>query len=889
MPQIVVAAAASAAGGFVAGSVLGLTAGTIAYGVVSGLTSAVVGAVLSNALGLNKPPKAPSFTAAAQDRQQMIRSAAATRQVVYGEAVMSGPIIFAASTGSSNEYLHVVIPLAHGQSTAIGDVWFGDERVGDLDGTGNVTTGRFAGKMRLKTHLGATDQAADADLVAEVAEWTTSHRLRGITYLYARIQYDTTVYPYGLENIKAEVRGRALYDPRTAATAWSDNWALVVRDYLAGGHGLAASASEIDSAAVQAAASLCDERVRVPSLTDTVTADAGTDTLTTGAAQPRIRTGDGVRLSSTGTLPAPLVAATTYYAIRTGPAAYQVASSHVNALAGTAIDLTDSGSGTHTLERWDQPRYAANGSIDLGGRPIDTLRGLLSAALGQVVYTQGVYQVHAAAYATPTVTLTADDLRGPASLRARPVRQDLFNGVRGTFVSPENFWQPADFPPVTNASYETQDGGEQILKDLELPYTLDSFAAQRLAKIVLERGRQGITLAMPCKLTAFRVRCWDVVMVTLEHLGWSAKPFRVTRWTLQPDGGVDLELQEESAASYSWASGEATVVDPAPDTTLPSLTYVAPPTTLNCYSGAGYQLAQADGVTLCRIFAAWTASADAQVSHYELQWKLVADSTYQSQTVPAAVVAAYIAPVQSGSDYHVRVRAVRIGGALSAWEGPDTIAASADASTFSLDYADVTGIKPPADADNTVDAVEAGATVTSGGITFSAGGAIKGGQTDYNTGTGWFLGYSGEDYKFSIGNPSGNRLTFDAGTGEIELYGSVAGQLINTAAASDTSNLSITTSWTTLCSVTLTTAGRKLVVDVSAYEASGTLKFRIRRDSTTLVTWPVTGNLIGSNWITNRYEDTGPTPGPHTYYFEAIQAATTGLIQDRMIRVEDWR
>jgi hypothetical protein len=41
----------------------------------------------------------------------------------------------------------------------------------------------------------------------------------------------------------------------------------------------------------------------------------------------------------------------------------------------------------------------------------------------------------------------------------------------------------------------------------------------------------------------------------------------------------------------------------------------------------------------------------------------------------------------------------------------------------------VTGTKPPANADNTTSAINTGATVTSGGITFNAGGAIKGGQT----------------------------------------------------------------------------------------------------------------------------------------------------------------
>jgi hypothetical protein len=57
-----------------------------------------------------------------------------------------------------------------------------------------------------------------------------------------------------------------------------------------------------------------------------------------------------------------------------------------------------------------------------------------------------------------------------------------------------------------------------------------------------------------------------------------------------------------------------------------------------------------------------------------------------------------------------------------------------------------------------------GMQVKNGGITLSANGYIKGGQTNYNTGTGFFLGYSGTTYKLSIGNPSGNKLTWDGTT-----------------------------------------------------------------------------------------------------------------------------
>jgi hypothetical protein len=64
-------------------------------------------------------------------------------------------------------------------------------------------------------------------------------------------------------------------------------------------------------------------------------------------------------------------------------------------------------------------------------------------------------------------------------------------------------------------------------------------------------------------------------------------------------------------------------------------------------------------------------------------------------------------------------------------------------------------------ADVTLSAINGGLTVTGGGITLSSGGAIKGGATDYLTGTGFFLGYSGSAYKFSVGNATDKYIAFD--------------------------------------------------------------------------------------------------------------------------------
>lgn len=47
------------------------------------------------------------------------------------------------------------------------------------------------------------------------------------------------------------------------------------------------------------------------------------------------------------------------------------------------------------------------------------------------------------------------------------------------------------------------------------------------------------------------------------------------------------------------------------------------------------------------------------------------------------------------------------------------------------------------------------------GINCGSIGYIRGNQTDFNTGVGWFLGNSGGEYKFSIGDPDNNHMTWN--------------------------------------------------------------------------------------------------------------------------------
>jgi len=291
--------------------------------------------------------------------------------------------------------------------------------------------------------------------------------------------------------------------------------------------------------------------------------------------------------------------------------------------------------------------------------PRDNLSEMVTASGGVIAITGGVFRVFAGAYDIPTVTLTESDLRGSIKVRPRMSRKDLFNRVKGTFINPSNSWQPSDFPPVGNSLYAQQDG-EVIDRDIELPFTTDAIMAQRLAKIILERSRQGIVVEYPAKLTAFQLTAYSTVYLTLAKFGWTNKVFRVMSWKMSDDGGIDLILNEEAAAVYNWNYGDATVNDPAPDTNLPNPFVVERVGQLTLQSGSDQLVVSQSGVVTSRIQVTWPAAVDAslaQTGQIELQYQRADGGDWVAlSAMPADAGSAYITPVEDGVPYNVRAR-----------------------------------------------------------------------------------------------------------------------------------------------------------------------------------------------------------------------------------------
>lgn len=392
-----------------------------------------------------------------------------------------------------------------------------------------------------------------------------------------------------------------------------------------------------------------------------------------GAASFVATTGETWSVATSGGSPARLTKdeSSTLYWIRTGPTSGKLASTYANALAKTAIDITGAGSGILALHHVDQARYTLSGAVDTDKKPKEILLSMLSAAAGILTYPQGQFAAYPAAYAAPSDTVGLSDFRGNLQVTPYIARRDLYNAVQGVYSNPANFWEPSSFPIVTNELYEQQDNGDRIVRDIELAYTNDSVRAQRIAKVHLEMSRQGMIATIPGKMTLFKYAIWDTFYLTIPQLGFDAKVFRVINWKLAEQGiGVDIIAREESAASYDWAMGDATVVDTAPNTNLQSARTVAVPGDPSI-TETKYETTGSAGVK-SRATVVWAAAADAFVVGYDAQYRITGsgDTGWLSLS-PVSLLVAQQDDLAPGS-YDFRVRAINSLGVRSDWSSTVT-------------------------------------------------------------------------------------------------------------------------------------------------------------------------------------------------------------------------
>jgi hypothetical protein len=180
-----------------------------------------------------------------------------SRKAIYGTTVVDGSVVFVATSGTGSRYLNLVIAFADHECDDIEQLYLDDRAVL----SGGSVAGEFVDVVEYYERLGTANQAYISELETEVGStvWDERCRLRGVCYVYVRILYSEELFGTDAPAVSARIRGKKLYDPRTTSTAFSDNAALAVRDYLLSeNYGFSGGSADVDDATVSVAANDCD-------------------------------------------------------------------------------------------------------------------------------------------------------------------------------------------------------------------------------------------------------------------------------------------------------------------------------------------------------------------------------------------------------------------------------------------------------------------------------------------------------------------------------------------------------------------------------------------------------------------------------------------------------
>tara|TARA_R100001443_G_scaffold487_4_gene2012 strand:+ start:4608 stop:6482 length:1875 start_codon:yes stop_codon:yes gene_type:complete len=263
-------------------------AATIGYFFPPAGLSAATGALIAGgttavAAAFSPSADLPNLTVGADvvnsGRNVTIRQTTAPQRVVYG-SIRTGGVFAHTETTGNNEFLHTFVVLACHKTESLVKLHLDDDALvvgsdltnvfgndsnslprlgvgsgssyyGTFDPDGSATT---ESSIRVVYHDGDDNQVADATAVSDISQWTTNHRLRGLTYIYGRFRFLNDIYKNGLPSISAELKGKPLFSVVENGTGYTQNGkdkgrnpALCIRDFLTDTkYGLKVPTSEIN-------------------------------------------------------------------------------------------------------------------------------------------------------------------------------------------------------------------------------------------------------------------------------------------------------------------------------------------------------------------------------------------------------------------------------------------------------------------------------------------------------------------------------------------------------------------------------------------------------------------------------------------------------------------
>jgi hypothetical protein len=619
---------------------------------------------------------------AIRTRNITLRSALAPRTVVLGTARTSGPLMYAEFVGPTEEWLDSIVAINHGEIGQMVGVYIGDQFIAaaDINGSGYPTAGKYAGSsldpVTVEQAFAVT--AATSVTLANTPEGgvvsyvvqstgsgdsfqqnniTPSTSVAGLVVSWSTGAFtgDVTVGYRTSDLIREPLRVQWATGSASQATT---TWSGVTTPRWTANHRLRGVAY-----------------VRTLKLIDHPLFLAG-DSGDVGAV---VRGPAGVwdpRTSTTlshSSNPALLAAW-----FRTRPVAdggLGVPTDWIDwATVSTAANICDELISVRKLDNTgyeNVKRYECNTRLSLDSTPADNLRVILDAMAGDFPFTGGYYKCFAGAFRAATVTLTDDDVLAADAINFAPQSGASVappNVVTATFYDAARGWVEQPALAVTNTTYVTDDGAEEIL-ELDLQASTDQRQANYLMGVQLERARPALAAALTVTGKGANLGLLDTVQFNLQgYSSIAGKTFEVRRRTNQWNGRYPLQLVEVKASTYALDADRftaAAAVSPPANSLLFDVTPVS-------VTGVVEQLQrQADGTLISVAEVTWSAHPQGFVREggsIRLRWRRAGAAEWvYGAPISGAALKGYTGALVDGTVVVIEAQATNGRGGSSVW------------------------------------------------------------------------------------------------------------------------------------------------------------------------------------------------------------------------------
>lgn len=460
---------------------------------------------LSNFLGLGIPnliektlkkwltPKIPDKEALKVPRQgsdQFIPVVYGTREV---GAIVVDRNVTDQSGGADNEFLHVMCVFCYGEIDGFEELYFGDVSWNDKRWLKDKNNPNGAKWFTYELRTGAAGQSA-ANAVGKLNSFSSENsKYEGLAVAFFTFQQDKDQSIWqGEPQIKARIRGKKCLDPRTGVTAYTENPAIHLVDYLSNNiYSLGLTSEDYDIQSFINVANISD-------IEHTATIDTRV-----------CKTEEGV-YSCTGT-PAEVV----------------------------------------TFKR-----YSHNNIIDTQQSIFDNIQEIANCFRGYFPNSDGRLSVASEMEAGSVFSFNEDNMVSSITSEVPDRNSRFnrvivrFPNKANNYEKDECVFPDAD--SQTEIDWLAEDNGTTQEKVLTVEYTVYKAEALQLARIAAYVSRYADTITFTATPEANILDVGDVIDVTDSTRGWDAKPFRMSDIQYRDDGLVNITGVQHENAVYPW-------------------------------------------------------------------------------------------------------------------------------------------------------------------------------------------------------------------------------------------------------------------------------------------------------------------------------------------------